>query len=53
MPPEHVSKEARLLLNKMLIVDPDRRATAGMLLEDPWLKSRTNNNNPAKEINNS
>jgi serine/threonine protein kinase len=49
-----VSKEARLLLNKMLIVDPEKRATAAMLLEDPWLKSRSN---PApeksKEINSS
>ena len=27
-PPDHLSNEARLFLNRMLVVDPDRRATA-------------------------
>jgi serine/threonine protein kinase len=53
LPPDHVSKEARLLLNKMLIVDPDRRATAAMLLEDSWLKSRSNPTEKPKDINTS
>lgn len=38
-PPDHMSREARQFLNKMLVVDPDRRATAAALLEDPWLRS--------------
>lgn len=38
-PPEHMSREARHFLNKMLMVDPDKRYTAQMLLDDPWLKS--------------
>lgn len=54
-PPDHMSRDARQLLNKMLIVDPDRRATAGQLLEDPWLKSKSsaNNTDKSKDINTS
>lgn len=38
-PPEHMSSQARHLLNKMLVVDPDKRHTAAQLLEDAWLRS--------------
>jgi serine/threonine protein kinase len=38
-PPDHVSREARQLLSKMLVVDPDRRHTSQQLLEDAWLRS--------------
>jgi MAP/microtubule affinity-regulating kinase len=27
-PPEHLSKEAKMFLNRMLVVEPSRRATA-------------------------
>ena len=35
----------------MLVVDPDKRVTAAQLLEDNWLKSKSNN--PEKDINTS
>lgn len=38
-PPEHLSKESRLFLNRLLVVDPSRRSTAAQLLDDIWLKS--------------
>ena len=38
-PPEHMSKEARNFLTRMLVVEPERRATCSQLLEDPWLRS--------------
>jgi hypothetical protein len=28
-PADHLSNEARLFINKILVVDPNRRATAG------------------------
>ncbi len=34
-----MSKEARSFLSRMLVIEPERRATATMLLEDPWLRS--------------
>jgi serine/threonine protein kinase len=37
-PPDHLSKDCKLFLSRMLIVDPERRGTAAKLLEDPWLK---------------
>jgi serine/threonine protein kinase len=40
-PPDHMSREARHFLQKMLIVEPERRYTAQQLLEDPWIKSKT------------
>jgi len=39
-PPDHMSREVRHLLNRMLVVEPERRATAMQLLEDPWLRSK-------------
>jgi serine/threonine protein kinase len=53
MPPDHVSREARHLLSKMLLVDPDKRATAAQLLEDTWLKSSSKNNDKPKDNNSS
>ena len=41
-PPEHMSREARHFLNRMLVVEPERRASAQQLLEDPWLRSSKN-----------
>lgn len=38
-PPDHMTKEARNFLSRMLVVEPERRVTAQQLLEDPWLKS--------------
>ena len=38
-PPEHLSREARGFINRMLVVEPMRRATAFQLLEDPWIKN--------------
>ena len=37
-PPDHLSYETRSFLNKLLVVDPNRRYTAQKLLEEPWLK---------------
>ena len=34
-----MSKEAKNFLSRMLVVEPERRVTAHLLLEDPWLKS--------------
>lgn len=42
MPPDHMSKEAKNFLSKMLVVEPERRATVAQLLDDPWLKSSKN-----------
>lgn len=36
-PPDHLSKEVKHFLSKMLVVDPQRRATAAQLLEDLWI----------------
>jgi MAP/microtubule affinity-regulating kinase len=36
-PPDHLSRESKNFLSKMLVVDPARRATAAQLLEDPFL----------------
>lgn len=30
-------------LNRMLVIDPNQRATADDLLKDPWIKSLRNN----------
>ena len=38
-PPDHMSREARNFLARMLVVEPERRATVPQLLEDPWLRS--------------
>ena len=37
--PDHLSHDTRLFLNRILVVEPSKRATATQLLEDPWLKS--------------
>lgn len=36
-PPDHLSKEAKHFLSRLLVVDPQRRATAAQLMEDPWI----------------
>ena len=38
-PPDHLSRDAKSFLNRILIVEPSRRANAHQLLEDPWLKN--------------
>jgi len=37
-----MSREARNFLNRMLVVEPDKRATVAQLLEDSWLRSNKN-----------
>ncbi|CDW85791.1 protein kinase domain containing protein [Stylonychia lemnae] len=36
--PDHVSSGAKNIIQKMLNVDPNRRATAQQLIEDQWIK---------------
>ena len=48
-PPDHMSKEAKNFLSKMLVVEPDRRATATQLLEDLWLKSNRPKEQPKSD----
>ena len=48
-PPDHMSKEAKNFLSKMLVVEPERRVTASQLLEDPWLKSNRPKEQPKSD----
>lgn len=41
-PPDHMSREAKNFINRMLVVEPERRATVTQLLDDSWLKSSKN-----------
>ena len=38
-PAEHLSNEARVFLNKMLVVEPSKRSSALSLLDEPWIKN--------------
>lgn len=38
--PDHVQYAARLLLEKMIVVNPEERITASEILKDPWLSSK-------------
>lgn len=44
-----MSKEAKNFLSRMLVVEPDRRATASLLLEDSWLKSNRPKEQPKSD----
>ncbi len=44
-----MSKEAKNFLSRMLVVEPERRATASLLLEDPWLKSNRPKEQPKSD----
>ena len=37
---KNVSEEAKKVVSRMLVVNPDRRATIDELLRDPWLASK-------------
>ena len=37
---KNVSEAAKKVVSRMLVVNPDRRATIDELLRDPWLASK-------------
>ena len=37
---EHVPKQAKSLIEKMLTVNPNRRPTANQVLADPWIQGQ-------------
>lgn len=39
--PEYISSDCRNLLSKMLVLDPNNRATIDVILEDAWVNSRS------------
>ena len=43
-PPDHLSSQAKQFINRMLSVEPARRATAHQLLEDAWMRGVKNEN---------
>ena len=48
-PMDHLSNESRAFLNRMLVVDPSKRATASELLNDHWLKENNSHYNNQSE----
>lgn len=40
----NISKDAKLLINKMLTYDPKKRISAAEALKDPWIVSNSHNN---------
>merc|ERR1712141_698560 len=39
--PEYISSDCRNLLSKMLVLDPNNRATIDVILEDTWVNARS------------
>jgi MAP/microtubule affinity-regulating kinase len=44
-PMDHLTHETRSFLNRMLVVDTTKRATASELLNDPWLRGISSHHN--------
>lgn len=39
--PDHVSEEAKDMIRKLLVVDPDRRLDLDRILKHPWILDHT------------